>query len=370
MENVGVMNSLFDGAFYGRKILVTGDTGFKGSWLSIWLLEMGAEVFGYSLPPKTSNDNFVKAKLATKIVHQDGDIVDFESFFKFVEMVRPEIIFHLAAQPLVLYSYKNPVETYRTNLMGTVNLLEAVRRLPFIKAVVNVTSDKCYENKNWVWGYRENDPMGGNDPYSSSKGCAELISFAYSRSYFQDENGSQIASARAGNVIGGGDWAEDRIVPDFFKAFINGENLIIRNPDSTRPWQYVLEPLSGYLLLAKNLTCTGRMYSAGWNFGPSESNHYSVKDLIQQIKVVFQGGDFKCAPTDQRPYEAPLLKLDTSKAAKMLDWKSALDFTQTVSFTVRGYQTDFSDKDVYLERVKQIHEYLSIAKEKQIKWAL
>jgi CDP-glucose 4,6-dehydratase len=370
MENLVKMNSLFGGVFEQRRILVTGDTGFKGSWLSIWLTEMGAKVYGYSLPPKTTNDNFVKTNLAEKITHQDGDISDFSSFFNFVEAVKPEIVFHLAAQPLVLYSYENPLETYQTNLMGTVHLLEILRKLPYIKAAVNVTSDKCYENQNWVWGYRENDPMGGSDPYSSSKGCSELITSAYLRSYFHSDQHVQLASVRAGNVIGGGDWAIDRIVPDFFKAHLKGEDLVIRNPEFTRPWQHVLEPLSGYLLLAQNLIQHRRKFTGGWNFGPSDSNHYSVRKLIQEIINSFQQGSFKCLEIDKKPHEAHLLKLDISKASKFMDWKPALNFGSTVSFTVKGYQDEFVPGDLFEARVKQIREYIAIAKEQQIKWAL
>jgi CDP-glucose 4,6-dehydratase len=362
------MNDLFQGVFKDKRVLVTGDTGFKGSWLCIWLHEMGAKVYGYALPPKTPKDNFVVSNLADKIVHQDGDITDYDNFLTFAKKSTPEFAFHLAAQPLVLYSYQNPRETYQTNLMGTVSFLEAMRNIPSLKVAINVTSDKCYENQNWVWGYRENDPMGGKDPYSSSKGCSELITSAYEHSFFQNENSPLIASARAGNVIGGGDWAGDRIIPDFFSAFREGKELIIRNPHFTRPWQHVLEPLSGYLQLAASLYSEGRKYAGGWNFGPSDSNHYSVLQLIQEMISVFGKGSYNIPEGDKKLYEAHLLKLDISKAMKGLQWKPAMDFKETVTFTVKGYEVELDNHDIYSERVKQIIQYIAIAKQRQIKW--
>jgi CDP-glucose 4,6-dehydratase len=364
------MESLFSGTFKGVKVLVTGDTGFKGSWLSLWLLEMGAEVFGYSLPPVNDHDNFVTTGLSGKIVHHDGDVTDLDTFHRFVERVKPEIVFHLAAQSLVLRSYKDPVETYKTNILGTVNVLEIVRRCSFIKAAIMVTSDKCYENQNWIWGYRENDPMGGSDPYSSSKGCAELITSAYNRSYFMNNHSAAVASARAGNVIGGGDWADDRIVPDFFRAIREGKDLIVRNPGFTRPWQHVLEPLSGYLDLAAHLINNKSEFSGGWNFGPPGSEHHSVKDLITLIIKLFGKGGYSCPDLSGKLHEARLLKLDVSKSANLLGWHPALDFSQTVSFTVEGYRSDLSGSGVYQHRLHQIKDYVRIAREKKITWAL
>ena len=365
------MVNLFRGVFRNKRILITGDTGFKGSWLAIWLKELGAQVYGYAHPPKTQKDNFIRTDLVNKIIHKDGDVIDYESLFAFAREVNPEIVFHLAAQPLVIYSYENPRETYQTNLMGTVNFLEAVRNLPSVKVAINVTSDKCYENKDWVWGYRENDSMGGKDPYSSSKGCSELITGAYIHSYFQNEsNKTCIASGRAGNVIGGGDWAEDRIVPDFFRACSKGEPMVIRNPEHTRPWQHVLEPLSGYLQLAATLHEEGRTYSGGWNFGPSDSNHYSVKDLVQQLINHYRQGNFSIPVSEKKRYEAHLLKLDVSKASKMLGWKPTLNFNQTVSFTVSGYQSELTKGDIYSQRVLQIKEYIKIASIQKNKWAV
>ncbi|MEI9919610.1 MAG: CDP-glucose 4,6-dehydratase [Bacteroidota bacterium] len=362
------MNDAFEGIFRNKRVLITGDTGFKGSWLSTWLHELGAKVFGYALPPKTDNDNYVKTKLSRVITHRDGNVVDYDSFLSFAKEANPDIAFHLAAQPLVLYSYDNPRETYETNLMGTVNFFEIVRNLPNVKAAVNVTSDKCYENKEWVWGYRENDPMGGKDPYSSSKGCSELITSAYINSFFSKNSNTVVASARAGNVIGGGDWAENRIVPDFFRATSKNESLVVRNPDHTRPWQHVLEPLSGYLHLAAKLYTDGQSYSGGWNFGPSDSNHYSVKILIESLIKEYGKGDFNSPPVEGRPHEAHLLKLDVSKAAKMLGWTPTLNFTETVKVTVDGYRSELSGGDVYKDRVKQIEAYTTLAKNKGIKW--
>lgn len=363
------IEQLFGGAFKGKKVLVTGDTGFKGSWLSIWLTQLGARVYGYALPPKTTQDNFVRCRLSEKITHHDGDVVDHDSFFGFVKEVQPEIAFHLAAQPLVIYSYENPRETYATNLMGTVNFFEVVRNTPSIKIAVNVTSDKCYDNLNWVWGYRETDAMGGKDPYSSSKGCSELITSAYLHSYFSgNSNGKRIASARAGNVIGGGDWAENRIVPDFFRALRTGEVLTMRNPGHTRPWQYVLEPLSGYLQLAAALL-ESESYAGGWNFGPSDSNHYSVEHLVKQLISICGKGSFKIPSGEEARYEAHLLKLDVSKASKFLGWKPALDFDQTVCFTAKGYlDEEDSSRDVFEKRILQIKEYANQAQAQKIRW--
>lgn len=365
------MENLFKGVFKNKRILITGDTGFKGSWLSIWLKEVGAQIYGYALPPKSEMDNFVRTGLKKKIIHRDGNVINYESFLSFAREANPEIVFHLAAQPLVIYSYENPRETYETNLMGTVNFLEIVRNLPSVKVAINITSDKCYDNRDWVWGYRENDPMGGKDPYSSSKGCSELITAAYQHSFFQNQiDKASIASARAGNVIGGGDWAEDRIVPDFFRAYKNNETLLVRNPEFTRPWQHVLEPLSGYLQLASALYLGGGKYSGGWNFGPVDSSHYSVKDLINHLITSFGSGSFTIPTTESKRYEAHLLKLDISKANKMLGWKPTLNFEQTVSFTVEGYKSEFKRGDIYEHRVSQIRDYIELASKNKINWAL
>ncbi len=348
---------LFGNAFAGRKVLVTGDTGFKGSWLCIWLKSLGADVYGYALPPKTDNDNFVTTGLAGKITHQDGDIRDLEKMKGFFQKVNPEIVFHMAAQPLVLYSYENPVETFSTNVMGTVHLFECVKATPSVMVVLNITSDKCYDNKEWVWGYKENDPMGGKDPYSASKGCAELVFNSYWHSFFQKPDSPAMASGRAGNVIGGGDWAADRIIPDVFRAVKNNTILYVRNPQATRPWQFVLEPVYGYMKLAEKLLSDPGKFSGGWNFGPLENHNYSVGDLLDQVKtkVNLQTSYPEKA---EKPHEAHLLKLDISKAVALLKWQPLLDFEQTVDFTIQGYMAEMEgDRNLYEKRVAQIEAY-------------
>lgn len=358
----------FKNIYKGKKVLVTGHTGFKGSWLSIWLNELGAEVYGFALVPSLGTDNFITSGLERKINHRIGDVRDLRSLKDYFFEVQPDIAFHLAAQPLVIYSYENPVETFETNLMGVVNFFEAVRATPSVKAAINVTSDKCYENSEWVWGYRESDPMGGKDPYSASKGCAELITNSYLRSFFIQSDCS-VASARAGNVIGGGDWAENRIIPDFFKSVNAAGVLKLRNPSATRPWQFVLEPLSGYLTLGEKLLSDGKTYSGGWNFGPLDVSNYPVQELIEKVKQYNQLGDYELEIENivQRP-EAGLLKLDISKAVNKLKWYPALSIDETVQFTVDGYRC--SENDTYLHRVRQILDYTNIARHKHIDWSL
>lgn len=350
---------LFDGIFRGKKILVTGDSGFKGSWMCIWLNALGADVYGYSLQVTTERDNFATTHLAKKIHHQDGDIRDLESMRAFFQKVKPDIAFHLAAQPLVLQSYTDPVETFSTNLMGTVHFFECVRATTSIKVAVNISSDKCYENKEWVWGYRENDPMGGNDPYSASKGCAELIFNSYSHSFFRNSN-CAVASARAGNVIGGGDWAENRIIPDAFRAILNKEVLTVRNPEATRPWQFVLEPVYGYMKLAEKMWNNPTQFIGGWNFGPLDNNNYTVGELLAKVQNYVP--DLKIHSPEQtgKPHEAHLLKLDISKAVGMLKWKPLLNFEQTVQITVQGYLDELEKKEsLYESRIAQIEYYSS-----------
>ncbi|MFH0734341.1 MAG: CDP-glucose 4,6-dehydratase [bacterium] len=356
--------NLFNKSYKGKKVLITGDSGFKGSWLAIWLKELGADVYGYSLSPKTEKDNFVIAKLNDKIHHQDGDIRDYQKFCEYVKSIEPTFVFHLAAQPLVLDSYQNPRYTFETNLMGVVNFFEAVKSTPSVKVAVNITSDKCYQNNEWIWGYREQDPMGGKDPYSASKGCSELITNSYISSFFSKENCAFVASARAGNVIGGGDWADFRIVPDFFRAVENKQPLVLRYPYATRPWQHVLEPLGGYLLLASRLFNEGNKFSGGWNFGPGDYNNYCVKDLIEKMIQLSNVGSFELLNSKEIKHEASLLKLDISKAQTFLEWSPVLNFNETVKMTVDGYLNE----NTYENRVKQIIEYLSIAQSKNILW--
>ena len=308
-----------------KQVFLTGHTGFKGGWLSLWLSSMGAKVTGYALAPNTTLNFFKVAKVQGDLEKSHiADIRDLEKLQKAMADANPEIVIHMAAQPLVRYSYANPVETYATNVMGTVHVLESIRTLDCVRAAVIVTTDKCYENKEWPWGYRENEPMGGYDPYSNSKGCAELVTSAYRQSYFSPEKHTQhrvaIASARAGNVIGGGDWSEDRLIPDAIKAFEAKEPLIIRNPLATRPWQHVLEPLSGYLVLAQALYQEGAKFDSGWNFGPRDEDARSVQEVINLL--IKNWGSLASWQQDQsgQPHEAHSLKLDCSKAHQYLGW--------------------------------------------------
>ena len=364
------MKELFQSVFENKKVLITGDTGFKGSWLSIWLKELGADVYGYALPPKRKEDNFVTCSLNEKIHHQHGDIRNLNALVGYFEEVQPAFAFHLAAQPLVLESYENPIYTFDTNIMGAVNFFESVRQTKSVKVAVNVTSDKCYQNNEWVWGYRENDPLGGKDPYSASKGCSELITYSYLNSFFNKDSHCAIASARAGNVIGGGDWAENRIVPDFFRAVNKNEKLIIRNSNATRPWQHVLEPLSGYLLLALKLYEEGDKYSGGWNFGPLDQSNYKVAELIEKIIEYYCKGDVMYEhDNSEKLHEANMLKLDISKSIWNLNWKPVLNIEELIKYTVDGYKAEQEEIKLYDERVKQINEYVELAKLKNVEWA-
>ena len=312
------------GFWRGKRVLLTGHTGFKGSWLSLWLQSLDAQVVGYALAPPTKPSLFEVAGVEKGMISIIGDIRDLEHIRTVFAEHRPEIVIHMAAQPLVRYSYIEPVETYSTNVMGTVNLLEAVRSTKSVKAVVNVTTDKCYENREWAWGYRENEPMGGYDPYSSSKGCAELVTAAYRNSYFHpnkyQEHGVAIASARAGNVIGGGDWADDRLIPDIMRAITEGCAVNIRNPHAIRPWQHVLEPLSGYLLLAEKLYEEGAAYAEGWNFGPNDEDAKPVQWIVEYLTQSWGEGASWVQDGGEHPHEAHYLKLDCSKAKSRLDW--------------------------------------------------
>lgn len=359
---------LFAGVFKGKKVLITGDTGFKGSWLAIWLHELGAEVHGYSLAPKTMNDNFVACKLKNIISHKDGDVRSLKDLSAYFKKIQPDIAFHLAAQALVLESYKSPHETFETNLMGVVNFLEAVRQTPSVKVAINITSDKCYQNNEQSQGYREEDHMGGNDPYSASKGCSELISHAYQKSFFNTLANCLVATARAGNVIGGGDWAEDRIVPDFYKAILQNKPLLIRNPTSIRPWQHVLEPLSGYLWLCAKLFFQDPDFIGPWNFGPNEKNSYSVEDLIKKLIHYSGNGSYTIDTFSSKPLETKMLKLDITKSMSKLQWHPVLDFEDTIQFTAQGYADQMRENDVYLMRKEQIGQYIEKAKESHLQW--
>lgn len=359
---------MFNDVFKNKRVLITGDTGFKGSWLSIWLKILGAEIYGYSLPPKTQKDNYVITDLASKINHIDGDIRDFEKLYNYFISIQPDFAFHLAAQPLVIESYENPKYTFETNIIGTVNFFEAVRNCSSVKVAINITSDKCYQNNEWLWGYRESDAMGGNDPYSASKGASELVTQSYLKSFFSKDNTANIASARAGNVIGGGDWAEYRIVPDFFRVLEKKESLILRYPEATRPWQHVLEPLSGYLTLAMKLFLNGKNFSGGWNFGPIGTTNQSVRTLVEKLIEYSGSGQYEAPELNDKFYEAALLNLDISKAMHLLNWKPVLDFDETIKMTVDGYLLD-DVNDIYKARADQIIFYCNLAKNRNIYWA-
>lgn len=340
----------------GRRVFITGHTGFKGGWLSLWLQSMGAEVHGFALNPPTLPNLFTEASVEKGMISSViADIRDAEQLRQAMQVARPEIVFHLAAQPLVRYSYSQPAETYAVNVMGTVNTLEAVRATPNVKAVVNVTTDKCYENREWAWGYRENEAMGGFDPYSSSKGCAELVTSAY-RSSFMESAGIALASARAGNVIGGGDWAVDRLIPDFLRAMDAGISLQIRSPQSTRPWQHVLEPLSGYLLLAESLYTQGAAFAEGWNFGPNDEDARPVKWIIERLAEMRQDVKWQCDQSPQ-PHEANYLKLDSSKAKSMLGWQARWRLQTALQKTLEWHQAWLSAEDVRALCLAQIAEY-------------
>jgi CDP-glucose 4,6-dehydratase len=323
----------------GKRVVVTGHTGFKGGWLSLWLQKLGANVAGYALPAAQADSLFELARVGERMESMYGDIRDPDMLRMLFEGFRPDIVFHLAAQALVRESYIEPVATYDVNVMGTVHLLEAARGSPSCRVVVNVTSDKCYENKEWAWGYRESDPMGGHDPYSSSKGCAELVTAAYRRSFFEGRGGPSkaIATARAGNVIGGGDFSKDRIVPDFMTASLAGTSLHIRNPDAVRPWQHVLEPLSGYLLLAEKLWDDPLRYSGGWNFGPSNNDIRSVRWIVEKLNE-YRGNRISWVfDTTPKPHEANLLALESAKARMMLGWKPRWSLEQALRAVVNWY---------------------------------
>lgn len=358
---------MFSNVFNKKKVLITGDTGFKGSWLAIWLNHLGSDVYGYALPPITQNDNYVLTKLEEKIHHINGDVRDYNLFFKVFQEVNPDFAFHLAAQPLVIESYLNPRYTFETNLLGTMNFFESVRLTDSVKVAINITSDKCYKNNEWVWGYRENDPMGGKDPYSASKGASELITNSYQHSFFEKLGTTNIAAARAGNVIGGGDWASYRIVPDFFKSIEKNEILQLRYPEATRPWQHVLEPLSGYLNLAMKLFIEGKVYSGGWNFGPIGTTNQTVRTLVERMITYSGKGKYEAPQFDDKFHEAGLLNLDISKAMHLLNWKPTLDFQDTIEFTVDGYLVN-SSIDFYEARILQIEKYFNIARKKEINW--
>jgi CDP-glucose 4,6-dehydratase len=349
----------------GKKVLITGHTGFKGSWLCMLLNTMGAEISGYALEPPTEPSLFDLCNIKLFVNSTIADIRDLDKLLKKIEIEKPEIIIHMAAQPLVRLSYEEPVLTYQTNIIGTINLLEAVRvsKSKSVKVVVNVTTDKCYENKEWIWPYRENEPLGGHDPYSSSKACSEIVTTSYRSSFFNPTNYDQhhvaIATARAGNVIGGGDWATDRLIPDFLRAILNKKTIIIRNPNSIRPWQHVLEPLTGYLMLSERLYNEGIYFAEAWNFGPNDEDTKSVIWIVEQLCNRWSKEASYELDNKIHPHEAGYLKLDCSKAKDKLNWhpkwtlEKALD--SIIEFT-RAFQKEENLKDLCIRQIENYRE--------------
>jgi len=361
LEDVGV-----SGEFWREKtVLVTGHTGFKGSWLSLWLSQLGARVVGYGLAPSSSKSNFVVSRVAERIRAVEADVCDLSRLNETLAEHRPEIVFHLAARSLVRPSYADPIETFRTNILGTASVLEAIRRQSTAKAVVIVTSDKCYENREWLWGYREDEPLGGRDPYSSSKACAELVTASFRSSYFHPDDhgrhGIGVATARAGNVIGGGDWAADRLVPDVLDAHGRSEELVIRNPSAVRPWQFVLEPLDGYMALAERLYCDGPRFSEAWNFGPREGDVLSVEALVKRLGAHLNGGVRYRVVRDAALHEATQLRLDCSKASAKLGWRPRTSVDDALKLIADWQNQLVSEKDMQAVSLGQIQAFQSLA---------
>lgn len=350
----------FNNVYKGKKVLVTGHTGFKGSWLAIWLKELGAEVIGYSLDPYTDKDNFVLSNLSDKIIDIRGDLRDRKKLGEVFSKYKPEIVFHLAAQPLVRLSYDIPVETYEVNVMGTINVMEEIRKTAETKVGILITTDKCYENKEQIWGYRENEPMGGYDPYSSSKGAAEIAINSWRRSFFNpkdyEKHGKSIASVRAGNVIGGGDWAKDRIIPDCIRALEENRVIDIRMPKAVRPWEHVLEPLSGYLLLGQKILENPGEYCEGYNFGPTLDAIVSVWDVATMVTKFYGNGELKDCSNPNALHEANLLLLDITKARFELDWKPTLTIENSIELTTEWYKR-YKNENVYDLCLEQIEKF-------------
>ncbi len=364
------LSYLFGSIYKNKSVLVTGHTGFKGSWLVYWLKLMGARVIGYSLKPPTVPNHIELLKL--DVISIIGDIRDLDRLNEAFCKYKPDIVFHLAAQPLVRLSYENPIETYETNVIGTLKVFEACRKHN-VKAIINITSDKVYENKEWVWGYRENDSMGGYDPYSSSKGCAELLTNAYRNSYFNPKDYKRthntiLASCRAGNVIGGGDWAKDRLIPDIMISASQGRKVKIRNPHATRPWQHVLEPLSGYLLIGQKLLEEKLEFGDAWNFGPNDEGSITVEEVVNKMKKYWGRICYEIDSDSQRYYEANFLKLDCSKAQNLLKWKNVWNSEETFEKTVKWYRAFYEKNEVLTHQ--DLEKYIQDAQKKQIVWAI
>ena len=370
MENMVNFENLFAGIYKGKKVVLTGHSGFKGSWMAKWLTAMGAEVHGFSLPAPSQPNHL--ACIDMQLNEQYGDIRHQQELADFVASVQPEIVFHLAAQALVRQSYADPVETFSANVMGTAHVLEACRKTPSVRAIVVISSDKCYENREWIWGYRENDPMGGFDPYSASKGCTELVTNSYRNSYFHPHDyGTKhhvlLASGRAGNVIGGGDWASDRLIPDIVRAASVGQSVFIRNPLATRPWQHVLEPLSGYLTLGWRLLEGKTEFADGWNFGPSGESNLTVDEVVKLSKKYWDKVEIEYSNNPMDAHEANLLMLDCSKANKLMHWKPVWGIDDTISRTIGWYKEYYVMNKV--NSTVDLADYVRQAADKHIVWA-
>ena len=362
---MNAFGSLFGGAYRGRRVFLSGHTGFKGSWLAAWLQAMGAEVHGYALPPQTEPSHW--QALGLDLDSQLADIRDAQALRAAMQASQPDIVFHLAAQPLVRRSYRDPLETWGVNVMGTAALLDACRQTPSVRAIVVVTTDKCYQNREWAWGYRETDMLGGHDPYSASKAGAELVTASYRSAYFSAPDAPLLATARAGNVIGGGDWSEDRLVPDLMRALAAGDALTVRSPHATRPWQHVLESLSGYLLLGQRMLAGHRDAAQAWNFGPPQEGNRSVAELLDGLAAHWPQMRWEVSDT-QQPHEARLLYLDASKARGELGWLPVWDFNQTLAATADWYRAWYEQRQ--LLSATQLDAYVIAARQTGLAWAL
>jgi|SRR3989344_253356 len=363
------MKNLFGSTYKGKRVLITGHTGFKGSWLTLWLTKLGAEVIGYSKDVPTNPNHFGLLKL--KIISIKGDILDKKKLFRVIKRYKPDIIFHLAAQALVGYSYINPVETFETNIMGSINIFEACRKLGKRISIVNITSDKCYQNNEKKEGYKEDDPLGGDDPYSASKGAVEIVSNSYRKSFFpvnkfDIEHHILLSNARAGNVIGGGDWGEYRLIPDIVKATHQNKKTLIRNPQSIRPWQHVLEPLSGYLQIGQKLLQSKKEYADNWNFGPNNKSSMTVNGVVKQAKIYWNKINYEILENKSSFHETNMLKLDSIKARKKLEWKSVWDSKTTIEKTINWYKKYYDEKIILSE--KDLEEYINDAKKLSVNW--
>jgi CDP-glucose 4,6-dehydratase len=356
---------LFGDVYRGKRVLVTGHTGFKGSWLSLWLKQLGAEVVGISLPPEKQPSHWSLLGLESTVQHHELDIRQATEVARVFKTTRPEVVFHLAAQPLVRRSYRDPIETWSTNVMGTANVLEACRQTRSIRAILAVTTDKCYENQEWAWGYRETDRLGGHDPYSASKAGSELVSASYRRAFFHNDSAPLLATARAGNVIGGGDWSEDRLIPDLVRAMATQQSLEIRSPNATRPWQHVLESLSGYLLLGQKLIEGNKNFDGAWNFGPERIGNRTVADVLKGLQTHWP--EMQWHQTERHhPYEANLLYLDSAKAHAQLGWQPVWSLDTTLEKTADWYRT-FLDSQTTIS-VQQLAVYVEAAQNAQMGW--